>query len=573
MAGMPDTVKEYIGFKTTPSGWPVGIGPGKLNPGQGELTEAQDDRIFVHGRDYYVSIVTPFNGVFDPDQSQIVQVYDLLPDNKWETTISLGLTARWAGRHAYVSARRLKLFCEEALGYPFMNNGKLHRKLPEPLRWGGTLKGEGVPPPSYPHNTSDVWMYPDNRGATKILGDIKKDSATIENISTTGFVTSADMIVQGYGIPNNTHPVGKVGKSLTITAKATEDLEQAEIWLYGAETEQLRHTHWATRILRIEPVGELGQCADAGAAAIHVEINGTVTLDSAVITNVRMLHEPRDGDIAANMYVVGTGIQNDTKIDSITRNGNQITSITMTKTATASGSEIAIGISGNLQGWPANQSYKRIRVHVAFTTPNYNLFLRSDEKSFAGEFSRFCIWAVEPSGRFIQARGSAVWDADPAKYGNEEAAAQPLVPGCAVGALLPEATPFAGKEGLPTLQAESTIIARWTDVPRQAWNPSRCQAWLGSINSIDFPLLSLAPYMRFNKHTLLFRSYGFVEKRGILGPPVFDITFYFTYSPGQGDRGAWVRLLSPLGFYQRYKNKGTGKTYFPEKNFADLFKP
>ena len=553
-------INEDVGLRVAPSGWPVSLGPDP-NPGTGSNNLATDDRVFIHGRDYTLKVPESYFGEWAPDQATYVRTYVLLPDNKFNSA------GAWIGRHAYVSKRREWLFAQSLLGASYMHNGQLGRNLPEPLRWGGTENGESTPGPYYPHSREDVWTFNDIRHASKPSGNISAGSPVVSGLSSTVGLYSG-MLIQGPGIPDGTTiaTVSSLGV-LTLSNSANESSTGATLWAYHNPVK--RHLFWATKIAKVEGIGEIAQCPDAGTGAQYVEIIGSTTSGSETIGNVRPVGDSPLSQIAELALIAGDGIPVGARVSGITTTGGVITSLTMSDTATATGVNIPIGISGgNSKGWPANESYQRLHFTVAFSRPNY-LICQSDDGAFGGEYSRYCVWQFEPTARTIQHRGGAKWVEDPNLYGQPK----PFFTSGS-GATAVTGTTFASKEGLPVPSIGGMVIAHWMDVPRQAFSLSRITSYLGGINDEAFPPTeNFYPFVSFGKETLMFRSLGLKEKVSVSGHPCYDITFYFEFAPGNDGKGAWKRLLNNKGYYQLYNSNSGGKYYFEARSFPTLFKP
>lgn len=538
------SVTEHIGLRTVPGGWPVDLPP-YPNPGTSALTLATDDRVFLHGRDYALKEPESYSGSHAPDKSTYTRVYELKGDNRFDAN------GRWIGRHSYVSKRREWLFCASLVGYPFMSNGELCRDLPEPLTWGGSSP-TGTSPPYYPHDVLPVWMWKDSRHAYKRLGNVTAGSRIVPMI-TAGL--AAGMQVRGYGIPDGATISSVDGPlQITISELPSRTIEWTQLWAFTKAVD--RFTHWCTAIGSVEGVGEAGQCPHAGTGATYVELLGTLTSGSPVVS-FRGVSDTNISLLAGGLTIAGSGITDGTTVLAVGSNNT----LTMSANATANGSNVPIGVfGGNAEGWPANESYERLRITAVFTKPNYMQMLKSDI-AFGGEFSRNCLWQDEASGKVVQARGGANWVTIDG-YG------QPTSEKRVDGAT------FAATEGFPLQIPNGTIICKWLDVPIAAWNYKRIIGTFGHVNQFAFPLDNhVSPFINFATETLVLRAMSRMEKVSEAGIPVYDLTFVFDHRPATDGFGQWNRVINPLGALQRFLNQASGDYYYPAADYAKLFLP
>jgi hypothetical protein len=572
---MPSTVAEYIGFRTIPQGWPLHLPPDP-NPGTDSLTLAQDDRVFINVRDYDVKVPESYSASETPEESSYVRVYQLKPDNIWTAG------GDWAGRIAYISKRREWLFKQEILGYPYLMNGLLQRKLPIPLDWGGVT---GSPP--YPNNSlTPVWQYRDNRNAVKFTGLINAGSNSLTSpSSTTGLAIG--MTLEGPNIPDGT-TISSVGPPITLSknALATDGdpggpqatLRRTLFWAYwplGTSTvtslEILRYTHWATRILKIEGIGEMLQNPDQGNGFVAISLTGTTQSGSSSLLNVTK-NEDSDLDIrsvANGMVIAGPGIPTGTTVVSAAGS-----TIVMSANATAN-ARVIVGVQGGYSGGaPVDEVYKRLKFHVLFQRVNFELLLATD-KAYGGEWSRYVAYQDEPSGRFIQVFGGVLWDTE--YTGNPTNVAHWGQPAAAngVGAQGEVRDALAYEEGLPRLIGENTWLWKWIDVPMQAYNWPRILSMLGTVNNATFPpKVTQAPFYNAGQETLLLRSAGRQQKNNSAGVPLWDITFCWQFSGADDGYGYWNRLLNNRGYFQRYYSAfalSVGAAFYSLSDFTTMW--
>lgn len=246
-------------------------------------------------------------------------------------------------------------------------------------------------------------------------------------------------------------------------------------------------------------------------------------------------------------------------------------------------------------GVPPDEVYTEVRFYVRFEKLPYEVLFAngpyyasspSQDPAYGGEFSRYVLYTEEAQSKYVQIRGGAVWDTDTSHWGN---AGQP---GQTNNGIITTAnqTAFAAKEGLPILVGENMLTWIWVDVPLRAYNWSRIQSYFGSINNAQFPpagsaispvnnsnpnyapfvKTSYAPFYAFGQETCMLRSASRKPKNNIFGEPLWDITFYFQYSPTYDGYGYWNRLLNTNMTFQRYMAKNS-KNFFTAQDFTQLF--
>lgn len=220
---------------------------------------------------------------------------------------------------------------------------------------------------------------------------------------------------------------------------------------------------------------------------------------------------------------------------------------------------------------PPDEAYPEYEVSVMFERLPYNVMLQTDA-AFAGEFSRFVIYQEEPQGRALQTRLGTAWDTN-AGYG------QP-------------ASPLSGAvsvtEGVPIFIGQNNIIWKWVDVPyggifwdgtytvsgiNYTWGVT---AQFGKINDTDFCTTTTAPFRKYTKESLLFRTaFRSPDKPSCIGAPLNDYTFYLEHAPGFDGAGYWNRLINKSLALQRYVATGAtapDNNYYKTMNFVNLFK-
>lgn len=105
-----------------------------LMTGEGYGDDSARD-IFIHGRDYFLSMPSSPSHQTQTDVGQFTRTYRLWADNVFDGN-------DWTGRKTYVSAERQKRFEMSLLGYPYTvtvspgGQTQLRRHLPEPLYSG-----------------------------------------------------------------------------------------------------------------------------------------------------------------------------------------------------------------------------------------------------------------------------------------------------------------------------------------------------------------------------------------------------------------------------------------------------
>jgi hypothetical protein len=235
MAGM--AVPEYIGLKTQPSPWPDGIWPAPSNDQiVNGPTLKSDSRVFIHGRDYTVLQPESYTGSWAADQSSYVRVYQLLPrvvysSSGQPSTYPVGHPkAGQAQREDRVDKLREVCFAQELLGYPFLD-----------LSEGGSILRRKLPEPLR-WASGGNWEWQDSRG-----------------YNAGGSVTGSAAASPG-------------GKLVSLRYES-------------------RPTHWATKIIRVQGLGERGQNPDLGTSVWPISPQGVRAEETYAAVNFHVLFE------------------------------------------------------------------------------------------------------------------------------------------------------------------------------------------------------------------------------------------------------------------------------------------
>lgn len=454
-------IQESIGLRVLPFG-----------------SYASDPGCFIHGRDYQIkSLPESYHGSHGPDGSAYFRVYELFPDNKF-------VGSQWAGRYSYVSKAREWLFAAELLGYPVMDNTSgspvLCRNLPQPLDWGFNLTGtttlaySGLTvPPQYSGWTTD----------------------------------------SGGGLVVNGKPPSYADGGGAYTGWTWQDTRGI--------TNVRRPKMWATRIVKVEGVGGVGQNPDS------IGNMWTVPLNSA--------------GIPIGPIVMPNGI-------------------------------------------PPDECYGRVRFTVLFEQPAYEVMFSNGpyfaaapgaDIAFGGEYSRYVYYGEEPASKYVQIRGGATWDPDGSHYGQPTT----LLSGTPFAAK--EGLPIILGENMVTWKWIDVPLAAYNWGKIQGMfgkvNSSQFPPQLGSPSTVTNPRTSAAPFYAWGPEVALFRSAGRTPKNNVYGPPLWDITFYFHISPAPDMKGYWNRLLNQNCDLQRYFSSGESSTpgvnFFKQADFTTLFQP
>lgn len=255
---------------------------------------------------------------------------------------------------------------------------------------------------------------------------------------------------------------------------------------------------------------------------------------------------------------------------------------------------------------PANETYKILRFHVLFEQPNYLQMLAYGQSApyapgigstitdpaYAGEYSRNCLYQIDPKSKAIQVRGGIVWDITSGDFGQPSPfTLAPNANPTAIGAGPSGAKPtvYASSEGQPKLQGSGMVVLKWLDVPWGCFNQAKIQGMFGTVNNADFPYSTgispspappspfPAPYRTWGRETMLLETAAFLEKGNNIGPPLFDITFYFntlrgsfTDSKGVLQYESWNTLLNTYNVFQVYQNP-QGAPFYEGSDFTKLF--
>ena len=230
------------------------------------------------------------------------------------------------------------------------------------------------------------------------------------------------------------------------------------------------------------------------------------------------------------------------------------------------------------------EAYPIYEIAVNFERLPYEV-MTQDDPAFYGEYSRFVLPQENANTRALQIRGVVSWNQTSGLYGQPTDTTK-----------IQSSTPqITASEGVPILANDNLITWKWIDVP---WNAFQ---WIGKnaagqyngisvefgkVNSLDadgtnapFPPgvnTPYAPFTQYNSETMLFQTATRVQKPSFGGQSVWDITFYFNYSPGNDGMGYWNRLLNAYGVLQRIKtnsNINNGNVYNSANDWSTIFMP
>jgi len=192
---------------------------------------------------------------------------------------------------------------------------------------------------------------------------------------------------------------------------------------------------------------------------------------------------------------------------------------------------------------------------------------------FGGEWSRCTLYQDDPQGRIIQTQGSVNWITTPgydqptgdnlvsgATFASKEG--KPL--------LLGENMILWKWEDVPLAAYNWYGIQSWfgrvnsTDFPYPTGIVPGSQAP---------PATTTSPFVSYAPQTLLLRTASRKQKTSNIGLPLWDIIFYFQHTPWDDGFGLWNRLVNNKGYAQRYMLGGGTGNFYPVAPFASLFLP
>ena len=250
------------------------------------------------------------------------------------------------------------------------------------------------------------------------------------------------------------------------------------------------------------------------------------------------------------------------------------------------------------------EAYNFLEIVVKFERLPYECYTRNlpgtttPDPAYGGEYSRFLVKQENALARALQIRNVVNWF-------NGDGTGQPP-------AEFRASNVVSSTEGFHILASDQMLSWQWLDVPYDAmlwgdvnsryvganpalpagqapYNLTGITNAFGAVNMATFPIPGYSPFTSYPAETLLFQTASRKARPSLGGMPVYDITFFFQYSPGNDGYGNWNRVINKFGYYQRVVcaqginggNPGTNIPVYPNagvwtnggvmKNFDILF--